>query len=144
MLPTGIIIRVQENGWMDGNLVADWLKTVWGKHVGLRRPQSILILDAYRSHLTESVKKLNTNLVIIPRGMTSQLQVLYVVVNKPFNDHLKRQYSNWLRSADHAYTPTGRMKRSVSVLCEWVLEAWNAIFSDRIIHGFKKCCIATI
>jgi hypothetical protein len=67
------------------------------------------------------------------------------VVNKPFKDHLKRQYSNWLHSADHAYTPTGRMKKpSVSVLCEWVLEAWNAISSDTIIHGFKKCCISNI
>jgi hypothetical protein len=57
MLPSGIIIRVQENGWMDENLVVDWLKTVWGKHMGLRRPQSVLILDAYRGHLNESVKK---------------------------------------------------------------------------------------
>jgi hypothetical protein len=89
------------------------------------------------------VKKLNTNLVIIPRGMTSQLQVLDVVVNKPFKDHLKRQYSNWLHSADQTYNPTGRMKKpTVSVLCEWVLESWNAISSDSIIHGFKKCCIS--
>jgi hypothetical protein len=28
------------------------------------------------------------------------------------------------------------------VLCEWVLEAWNAISSDNIIHRFKKCCIS--
>jgi hypothetical protein len=56
------------------------------------------------------VKKLNTNLVIIPGDMTSQLQVLDVVVNMPFKDHLKRQYSNWLRGTNHAYTPAGRMK----------------------------------
>jgi hypothetical protein len=88
------------------------------------------------------VKKLN-NLLIIPGGMTSQLQVLDVVVNKPFKDHLKRQYSNWLHSADHTYTPTRRMNKPVaSVLCEWVLEAWNAISSDSIVHGFKKCCIS--
>jgi hypothetical protein len=39
MLPSGIIIRVEENGWMDETLVDDWLKTVWVKHVGLRRHQ---------------------------------------------------------------------------------------------------------
>jgi hypothetical protein len=33
-------------------------------------------------------------------------------------------------------------KLSVSVLCDWVLEAWNAISSDSITHGFKKCCIS--
>jgi hypothetical protein len=100
---------------MDENLVVDWLKTVWGRHVGLRRPQSMLVLDVYRGHPTQSVKKevkkLNTNLFIIPGSMTSQLQVVDVV-NKPFKDHLKRQYNNWLHSADHAYTPTGRMKKT--------------------------------
>jgi hypothetical protein len=71
--------------------------------------------------------------------------VLDVVVNKPFKDHLKRQYSNWLRGSDHTYTPTGRMKKpSVSALCEWVLEARNAMSSDSIIHGFKKSCISSI
>jgi hypothetical protein len=33
-------------------------------------------------------------------------------------------------------------KPRVSVLCEWVLEAWNAISSDSIIHGLNKCCIS--
>jgi hypothetical protein len=45
----------------------------------------MLVLDAYRGHLTESVtkevKKLNTNLVIILGGMTSQL---LQVIPKPF------------------------------------------------------------
>jgi hypothetical protein len=34
-------------------------------------------------------------------------------------------------------------KPSVSVFCEWVLEAWNGLSSDSIIHGFKKCCISS-
>jgi hypothetical protein len=41
------------------------------------------------------------DLVIIPGGMTSQLQVLYVVVNKPFKDELCRLYGEWLLS--HKY-----------------------------------------
>jgi hypothetical protein len=49
--------------------------------------------------------------MIIPGGMTSQLQVLDVVVNKPFKDHLKRQYSNsavnLLTSADPHWITTG-------------------------------------
>jgi hypothetical protein len=51
----------------------------------------MLVLDAFKGHLTEKVKAvasnlLNTDLVIIPGGMTSQLQVFDVVVNKPFKD----------------------------------------------------------
>ncbi|KAJ8358118.1 hypothetical protein AAFF_G00032710 [Aldrovandia affinis] len=39
---------------------------------------------------------MNGDLVIIPGGMTSQLQVLDVVVNKPFKYHLRKRYTEWL------------------------------------------------
>jgi hypothetical protein len=55
------------------------------------RKRGMLVLDSFKGHLTEKVKTvasnlLNTDLVIIPGGMTSQLQVLDVVVNIPFKD----------------------------------------------------------
>jgi hypothetical protein len=56
-------------------------------------------LDAFNRHLTPEIKATvtgssnNTDLVVILGGMTSQLQVLDVVVNKPFKDHLKQLYS---------------------------------------------------
>ena len=28
-LPTGIVVRVQQNSWMTEDLIMDWLKTVW-------------------------------------------------------------------------------------------------------------------
>ena len=146
-LPPGIIVRVQEKGWMDRNLVVDWIKTVWRKHLGLLSYRSMLILDAFKGHLTELVKekvrKLNCDLVIIPGGMTSQLQVLDVVVNKPFKTYLKGNYTNWLLANDHELTPTGKIKKpSVALLCEWVIDAWSKIEARFIINGFKKCCVS--
>jgi hypothetical protein len=51
----------------------------------------MLALDSFKGHLTQQVKaemrKANTDLVMITGGMTSRLQVLDVVVNKPFKDH---------------------------------------------------------
>jgi hypothetical protein len=49
----------------------------------------MLVLDAFKCHLTEKVKTvafdvLNMDLVIVLGGMTSQLQILDVAVNKPF------------------------------------------------------------
>lgn len=66
-------------------LDGDWLEVVWGRRSGaLRNKRNMLILDAFRGHLTLAVKKqphaMNGDLVIIPGGMTSQLQVLDVVV----------------------------------------------------------------
>uniref|UniRef100_A0A672HC27 HTH CENPB-type domain-containing protein n=1 Tax=Salarias fasciatus TaxID=181472 RepID=A0A672HC27_SALFA len=147
-MPPGIIVRAQEKGWMETELVVDWLKVVWGRrHGGLRKTRNMLVLDAFRGHLTEPVKKqlrsMNGDIVIIPGGMTSQLQVLDVVVNKPFKDNLRKKYTEWLLSADHALTPTGRIQKpAVRLLCEWVLQAWDAVSSESIINGFKKCCIS--
>ena len=56
-MPPGIIVRAQEKGWMDTELVLDWLKVVWGRCPGgLRKKRNMLVLDAFRGHLTEPVK----------------------------------------------------------------------------------------
>ena len=75
----------------------EWLKTVRG-----RRPRaffnqpSMLVLDAFKGHLTHSLKnqlrKMNTELVVMPGGMTSVLQPMDVSNNKLFKDRLRQQY----------------------------------------------------
>uniref|UniRef100_A0A3Q3KXW9 HTH CENPB-type domain-containing protein n=1 Tax=Labrus bergylta TaxID=56723 RepID=A0A3Q3KXW9_9LABR len=147
-MPAGIIVRAQEKGWMETGLVVDWLKVVWGgRYGGLRKKRYMLVLDAFRGHLTEPVKSqvraMNGDLVIIPGGVTSQLQVLDAVVNKPFKDNLRKRYTEWLLSGNHALTRTWKIQKlSVRLLCEWILQAWDAVSSQSIIHGFKKCCIS--
>lgn len=76
-MPAGI------KGWMESRPVVDWLKVVWARRPGgLGRRRNMLVLDAFRGHATDKVKKqvkeLNGDLVIIPGGMTSQLQVSVV------------------------------------------------------------------
>jgi hypothetical protein len=81
----------------------------------------MLVLDSFKKHLTQQVKeemrKANTDLIMIPGGMTSQLQVLDVVVNKPFKDHLRQLNTDWLLDGNHALTPGGKLKKpSVTML----------------------------
>ena len=45
---------------------------------------------------------MNCDLVIIPGGMTSQLQVMDVVVNKAFKDIMHQQYNKWLLHKKHS------------------------------------------
>jgi hypothetical protein len=53
--------------------------------------------------------------------MTSQLKVLDVVENKPFKDHLKQLYSEWLLAGDHILTSTGKIKKpGVALMCKWI------------------------
>jgi hypothetical protein len=145
-LPRGIIVRCQPVGWMTSDLMKDWSLVV----VGNRRPgtllrKEMLILDAFKGHLTPEVKatitggSINTDLVVIPSGMTSQLKVLDVVVNKPFKDHLKQ----WLLSGDHAFNPAGRIEKPrVTNLCQWILMIWQRISPEVYVKGYQKCCIS--
>jgi hypothetical protein len=58
----------------------------------LSKQCEMIVLDAFKGHNTQEVKeymqKENTDLIVIPSGMTSQLQLLVTVINKPFKDHL--------------------------------------------------------
>ena len=51
-----IIVRTQEKGWMMESLMLEWLKIVWGRRprAFLNQP-SVLVLDAFKGHLTDSV-----------------------------------------------------------------------------------------
>lgn len=148
VFPRNVHIRCNEKGWMTEELFLDWLKTVWCRRPGaLLSRRSLLVLDAFRGHLTEGVKKKlqddQTELAVIPGGMTSQLQPLDVCLNKPFKDHVRRLYSEWMASDSIALTPSGRLKRaSPSMLAQWVADAWSAIPEEMVAASFKKCCIS--
>jgi hypothetical protein len=122
-LPAGPVFRCQEKDWMTNELMIDWVKVVWKRRPGtLFNKRGILILYSFKGHLTQQVKeemrKANTDLVVIPSGMTSQLQVLDVVVNKPFKDHLRQLYNDWLLEGNHALTQGGKLKKpSVTMFC---------------------------
>jgi hypothetical protein len=58
--------------------VKNWYLVVWNRRPGaLLRKQGMLVLDAFERHLTPAMKaaiassSMNTNLVVIPRGLTS-------------------------------------------------------------------------
>jgi hypothetical protein len=79
-------------------------------------------LQGVKGNLTlKVIHAMNTDPVVIPRGLTSQLRFLDVVVKKPFKDYLKQLYSEWLLAGDHILTPTGKIKKcSIALLCHWI------------------------
>jgi hypothetical protein len=148
-LPTGIIFECNEKGWMTEGLMVEWLKEYWHRIPGaLLKKKGMLVLDAFEGHLTEKVKTvasylLNTDLVIIPGGITSVLQVLDVVVNKPFKDQLRRLYGEWMLSGNCPLTPAGNIRRpSEALLGQWIKTALDDISPESIVKGFKKCCVS--
>ncbi|EEC16950.1 POGO family transposase, putative [Ixodes scapularis] len=138
----------QDKGWMDESLVQDWIKSVRCRRPGaLLGFPSMLVLDVFRCHLADSVRRLlrgsRIELVVIPGGMTSQLQPLDVCINKPFKDHIRRLYMEWMRSGEPEVTPAGRLKRaSPALLSVWIAEAWACIPEALVCRAFKKCSIS--
>ena len=84
-----------------------------------------MVLDSFREHLVESVKnrfnEKQTNIAIIPDGLTSKLQPLNIAINKSFKVKLRYYYNEWMNSKIRELTPAGRIKRpSYATVAEWV------------------------
>ena len=146
IFPQGIHVRAQAKGWMDEELVKDWLRTVWAKVGGLMRKWNLLVWDSFRAHLCQNVKRVlrdsKTDVAVIPGGMTSILQPLDVGMNKPFTDHLRRRWNKWMLDAKHSFTPAGRIRKpDLQLICKWILESWEAISPATVRRSFLKCCI---
>jgi len=110
-----VIVRTQEKGWMTEELMLEWLKIVWGRRPrAFLNQQSMLVLDAFKGHLTDSMRnqlrKMKTELVVIPGGMTSVLQPMDISINKPFKDRLRQQYLTWNVDPARELTETGKIK----------------------------------
>jgi len=91
-------VRSQYEGWMTSELMKNQLTVVWNMSPGLLLRRGVmLVLDAFKGLLTPEIKpaftvsSMDTDLVVIHGGISSQLQI----VNKPFRDHLKQLYSGW-------------------------------------------------
>jgi len=136
-----VIIRAPEKGWMTEELMLERLKIVWGRRH--RNQPSMLVLDIFKRHLTDSVKnhlcKMKTELVFIPGRMTSVLQPMNLSINKPFKDRLRQQYLTWIADLARELTETGKIKCTAPTeVARWVSAAWSAIPESIIIRSFQE------
>ena len=75
-----------EKGWMDQEACKLWVRRIWQRRTdgGLRREKSLLVWDRFSAHLTaevtEVLKEVNTDVAVIPGGLTGVLPVYYVIV----------------------------------------------------------------
>ncbi|CAG8786058.1 402_t:CDS:2, partial [Gigaspora rosea] len=93
---------------------------------------------AFSGHLTDSVKnrfnEKNTNMAVIPEGLTKKLQPLDVYINKSFKDKYRKFYLDWMSEEIKKLTRTGP---------EWVIKSWNQVDPALIKRSFKCCGIST-
>ena len=143
----GVVIAAQENGWMDAERMKTWIEKVWrSRRGGLGRRRSLPVCDMFEAHVTESMKtaltRENTNLAVIPGGLTLILQPLDVSLNKPFKDGVRKRWMEWMAEGIHEFTASGRQKKlSEELILSWIAGAWQDISEEMIESSFLKCGI---
>ena len=69
-----------------------WVENIWSKRTTdlTSNPRSLLVLDSFRGHLVDSTKQKfkekETDMAVIPGGLTPKLQPLDVSINKSFKN----------------------------------------------------------
>ena len=147
-IPSGVLVHCHPKGWMDEEGIVLWLSKVWNTRPGaLLKKKSLLVWDQFRAHKTEKVKEkakeIQTTQAMIPGGLTSILQPLDVVLNKPFKDRVRKRWMTWMASDDKELTKGGNLKKpSISLVTSWVKSAWDEIPAEMVVKSFLKTGIS--
>ena len=146
--PAGVIIKANPKGWMDEEMMSDWLREVYVKRPDgfFHKSPSLLIYDSMRAHLTDvvkaKVKKTNSELCVIPGGLTKELQPLDIGINRPFKAKLRVAWEYWITDSEHTFTKTGRQRRAnYATICQWIMGSWSKISVSTITRPFRKAGI---
>ena len=134
--PQGVVIHHHPKSWMDGNGLKLWIEKVWrSRPGGLLRKRSLLVWDSFCAHLGRPVKRAlhqtNTDIAVIPGGLTSNLQPLDGCLNKPFKDRLREK---WMVEGQRTLTPAGNLRAaSLPTVSSWVLDAWRGLLEEMVV-----------
>ena len=142
---SGVIVAYSKNGWMNEGLTKDWARRGWGE---ISFGHRLLVWDAYKCHTMPSVvnvvnSRTNSDISLIPGGLTGKIQPADVSWNKPFKTAYKQRYNRWMIEGEKTYTKAGNVRAPSKLLClQWVKESWDSITSDIIVKSFRACGIS--
>ncbi|KAF4792277.1 pogo transposable element with KRAB domain-like protein [Turdus rufiventris] len=146
--PAGIFVEVNPKGWMDEEIMRNWLSVVYVRRLDgfFHASPALLVYDSMHAHKTESVKalvkKTNSELAVIPGGFTKEVRPLVISVIRSFKSKLQIMWENWMVEGEHSFTKTGRQRwASCATLCQWIVDAWGKVTATTIIRGFARADI---
>lgn len=124
----------QERVDADNDVMDLWLSGYFVNLSAVEEPPGSLT----RCRCTSATSPNNGSLLlaVIPGSLTKLLQTLNISVNRCFKAELQVNWENWMTMREKSFIATGWMRRaSYSTICQWVLEAWNAVPDTAIING---------
>jgi hypothetical protein len=108
---------------MTDKLMLKWLNMVQKRD--LCYANTMLVVDSFHGYMTEWVKvEVNddSDLLVIPAGITKLLYPLDVVINQPFKVTYWKLYNHWMTTMKHELTPSSRMRSVLFLIeCQWIL-----------------------
>ena len=128
----------------------EWISIEWANPfknpIGQNSDGKIMIAGFHCAQQTNSVKELlkkrKTSLVNVPPGCTSRVQVVDLLINKPFKDEVRSLFEDHLDKILYQYVD-GKINASQRrvLMTKSVGEAWSKVgkMKDSIIRSFKKC-----
>lgn len=144
--PAGVVVRANQTGRMDEQDMGAWLREVY-----VQRPDghshaapSLLVCASTHAHLAAATAEnraelLSSELVIIPAGLTKELQPLEMGVARAFKGKLRAAWERWVTDGEHS----GWQRRaSHAAICEWVLDAWAQVSAVTVARAFAKAGFA--
>jgi hypothetical protein len=104
-------------------------------------------MDALHGHLSNNIRNRlrnkNITLIIIPSGMTSQLQPLDMSINTPCKHLVCKHYDAWLNKDNHISTHGDKIEGAkASIKVEWVSKAWKQVPVNIIPKSFSNCGVS--
>ena len=130
--PPRVMVQDTKGGTMTGELMAKtFANDLCCKRRGayFQQPKSLLIMNSVRAHTskeaTDALGDTNTMTEIIDGGMTPLLQFIDTHINKPFKDHMRNKWNEWMAGGEIQFTASGQRKRaSFEIVLNWVNGAW--------------------
>ena len=145
---SGHVITSQVKAWNDTVRMCMWYELIM-LPIRNRLGKMLMWCDNCGSHLTQAVKNVITecdiDVAYLPKNMTSELQVLDLVVNGPLKAHIRRKRAMRLFDAFQEY----KLKRELNTAIKFVAPAPSMIegirdlillFEDQFTHEkFREC-----
>ena len=102
--------------------------------------ETVLLRDSFAVHLMEEIvdrlEGLNVHQIVIPPGMTGELQPLDVGINKPFKDYVKEEYRRW-RMSNMTFTAKGYIRKpGKKDFLQFVSRAWYKVTESVVQRSF--------
>ena len=139
-------VTFQPKAWCDEDVMKKWIQEDWNVFLNPLTPGSsgkILTADVHAAQQTDDVKTLlnrcKTQLKNVPPGTTNRVQVLDVVINKPFKDAVREQFEQHIHDHLDLYVENKLPVSERRILTtKWVANAWDKIKkeTEMIKHGF--------